>query len=311
MSKSWKYISKKNSSRGMIALFCMTVMFVCGVVYTNASEPVRSIVIEEGVTEIGKYEYFSKYGLENVQFPSTLQKIGFSAFDNCTSLKQIQLPEGLTTIDNRGFAKCESLTKVTVPSTVTTLGNAAFYGCSSLTQVTLPQNLKRIENNLFYRCSALSSVEIPESVTEIGQQSFYDCSALTDITLPDQLLKIEDGAFYNCESLAEITIPDSVTSIGKDAFSGCKNLVISCNAGSYAESYAKENGITIQTKEAETAQTASEGTEQTLVNQEGTQVPETGVELPYLLCLIALTVAGAIFIYQRRMEKRETFPKGR
>ena len=54
---------------------------------------------------------------------------------------------------------------------------------------------------------------------------------------------IGDGAFSSCDSLTSVTIPDSVTSIGDDAFSDCKSLILTVDEDSYAENYAKENGI--------------------------------------------------------------------
>ena len=59
--------------------------------------------------------------------------------------------------------------------------------------------------------------------------------------------EIDSSAFYGCSSLTEVTIPKSVTSIGyygEDIFEECGDVfMIRCAKGSYAEGYAKENGI--------------------------------------------------------------------
>ena len=57
---------------------------------------------------------------------------------------------------------------------------------------------------------------------------------------------IEDGVLKKYNGSEEIVkIPNSVSSIGKNVFWGCNNLVITTSDGSYAESYAKENGIKV------------------------------------------------------------------
>ncbi|MBQ4150722.1 MAG: leucine-rich repeat protein [Clostridia bacterium] len=54
------------------------------------------------------------------------------------------------------------------------------------------------------------------------------------------------AAFFECSSLTESVIPNRVTSIGGMAFYGCSNLTVLCNEGSYADTYAKENGMPIE-----------------------------------------------------------------
>lgn len=57
------------------------------------------------------------------------------------------------------------------------------------------------------------------------------------------MTKIPNGMFSGCTGLADITIGESVTYIGTDALAFCDQLTIHAPAGSYAESYAKENNI--------------------------------------------------------------------
>lgn len=282
----------------------MSIALVCAI-GVNAEAPMRSLTVEEGTTRIEKYEYFSQWALEDVALPESLEEIGFSAFDNCTSLEEIQLPAGLRVIENRGFAKCKSLTKLILPSTVDTIGNAAFYGCSSLKEITLPGIITKVENNLFYQCTSLSNIVLSDSITQIGQQSFYGCSSLKQLDLPPNLQKIEDGAFYECSNLQILKIPDSVSYIGEDAFYGCDALVIECAPGSYAEQYARQNGIKLCSTEEIVNKNPKEDANQTSEAQnEVEQVPETGVELPYMLCLLLAVSAGMILIYLKKTEKK-------
>ena len=78
------------------------------------------------------------------------------------------------------------------------------------------------------------------------QPHFEYCIGLTSIEIPSSIISIGDAGFYNCEYLMSIDIPSSVKKIGANAFEGCDKLVIKGYAGSYAEQYAKENGISFK-----------------------------------------------------------------
>ena len=88
----------------------------------------------------------------------------------------------------------------------------------------LPASLVIIENEAFMN-TPFSYVELPETVTTIGSK-----------------------AFANCSVLSYIYIPESTRSIASDAFLNDANLVILGKAGSYAETFANNNGFVFQTK---------------------------------------------------------------
>ncbi|MCI9127681.1 MAG: leucine-rich repeat protein, partial [Eubacterium sp.] len=60
---------------------------------------------------------------------------------------------------------------------------------------------------------------------------------------------IDGYAFGSCTSLEEIAIPASVTNIAANAFEECTALkTIKGTKGSYAETFAKNNGFTFVEK---------------------------------------------------------------
>ncbi len=80
-------------------------------------------------------------------------------------------------------------------------------------------------------------------ITTIGLCAF-EITGLTSINIPNSVTTIVDYAFYSCTNLTSINIPDSVTRIAEGAFDNChEDLTIICSQGSYAKTYAKENGI--------------------------------------------------------------------
>jgi hypothetical protein len=91
--------------------------------------------------------------------------------------------------------------------------------------------------------NTVTKVVIPEGVKKIGCYAFANLTALEEVVLPSTLHEIDYGAFYGCAGLTVVRIPANVTEIGKWVFQDCKNLTVYAPAGSYAETYAKENNI--------------------------------------------------------------------
>ena len=94
----------------------------------------RGVTIPEGVTEIP--DNFMSYGnLSDITFPSTLRKIGYSAFSNQYRLKHIEFPENLIEIGDYAFSWCDELTSIELPSTLQIISSSAFLKCIKLTKI--------------------------------------------------------------------------------------------------------------------------------------------------------------------------------
>jgi hypothetical protein len=137
----------------------------------------------------------------------------------------------------------KSGTRYTIPEGVTSIGDSAFSDCTSLASITLPDSVTSIGNDAFSGCTNLSSITLPKGVTSIGYSAFFNCEKLASIIIPESVMSIGNDAFTACENLTFITIPENVTNIGENAFYSCRNLIVNTPAGSYAEKYAKKNGI--------------------------------------------------------------------
>ncbi len=117
----------------------------------------KSVVLKSGVEEIGDYA-FAYVGMQNLELPSTLTKIGNSAFWRCDKLLSVNIPDGVTVLEGTTFESCSALETVILPSTLSHIKHSAFNGCSSLVSVILPESLKIIEDGAFINCVSLGHV---------------------------------------------------------------------------------------------------------------------------------------------------------
>lgn len=153
----------------------------------------------------------------------------------------IIIPDGVTEIGERAFFACTA-SSITIPDGVTVIGDSAFV-YSNVPVINIPNSVTSIGEAAFYQFDLLTTVTIPGSITKIEENTFMSCSNLVSVIISDGTTEISDRAFCYCKSLTCVTIPSSVTAIGEEAFGECDSLTIHGEQGSYAERYAKANGI--------------------------------------------------------------------
>ena len=195
-----------------------------GAPWYGSRSRVKSAVIAEGVTSIGRYAFYGCTSLTSVTIPDSVTSIGSSAFEDCTSLTSVTIPDSVMSIGDDAFYNCSSLTSVTIPDSVTSIGDSPFASCTSLTGIWVA------EGNSHYSSDA-SGVLFNKDKTTLVQ-----ClGAFAAYAIPDSVTSIGGSAFEGCRSLISVTIPDSVTSIGGDAFYNCTSLTDVYYAGSEAQ----------------------------------------------------------------------------
>ena len=215
---------------------------------------IKSIVLEDGVTNIGNYAFYNCSGLTSVTIPNSVTSIGGSAFYNCSSLTSVTIGNSVTSIGGSAFYNCSSLTSVTIPNSVTSIGDGAFVSCTSLKKVynysplfiasgsTSNGYVGKYANEVhnYYTwsgtCGDNLTWELTDGVLTIsgtGAMSNYTSSSspwysyrssITSVVIEEGVTNIGNYAFYNCTGLTSVTIPNNVTSIGDEAFSGCTSL---------------------------------------------------------------------------------------
>lgn len=232
-------------------------------------DDIRTLIIEDGVTDISAGSFSGCNNLESVYIPDSVIEIGDSSFACCYRIRNISLPKNLKIIGERAFSTCR-FSNVLIPGSVTSIGDYAFESCTNLTSISMPEGLASIGEGAFLYTN-IENIEIPASVSEIGDKAFlsyklqnisvpessnsycildnvlYSKDLSTVIkapvnieshTIPDSVKTINSYAFYKCNSLENISIPDSVISIGDYAFEECGRL-----SGIYISNNLSDIGI--------------------------------------------------------------------
>ena len=224
------------------------------------------ITLPDTVKTIGSDAFNDCDGLQKIIFNPELSTIGSYAFNDCDSLKEVRSNAQLSSIGSYAFNECDLLETVELQMGLTSLGSYAFYKCPKISSLVLPQSLQSIGANCFAYDSGLTTVTIPDSVTSLGDLAFYLCdglknlglgtglttipqycfwknTSLEEVVIPYRVKTIEANAFANCTKLAKLTLPRSVTSIGTSAFSYADRMTVYGISGTYAETWAKNNGF--------------------------------------------------------------------
>ncbi len=164
--------------------------------------------------------------ITNVQFPSTLEEIGSSAFYNCTSLMcEIALPHSLKRIGNYAFIYSEIKGNLALPEGLEYIGSSAFNGCSGLTgSLTIPSGVHIIYSSSFSSCGFTGNLTLPMGLTEIQSRAFSGTKFKGELNIPSTVTTIGGSAFENTEFNGTLVLPEELISLGSYVFSGCWRL---------------------------------------------------------------------------------------
>lgn len=121
---------------------------------------VKKVIMDDAITSVGNYAFYSMPLLESVQLSAALTSVGDYAFALCSALTSVSLPEGVTSVGSSAFECCYSLKSVQLPAGVTSLGERAFAFCRSLESATLVAPIATVGHWTFKDCAKLTSLTV-------------------------------------------------------------------------------------------------------------------------------------------------------
>ena len=168
---------------------------------------VKTVVIESGVTNIGKDAFYGVSSLVNATISDTVTSIGNRAFSG-SGLTNFEFSDAgnLKTIKNAAFSNTK-IKSMVIPDGVTTLGSYVF-GYGPIQSVTIPASVTSVGNYFFEETSSLNEViflgnKEPET---IGDTVFLGCSSLAYVSVP---------ADYEGDTFSNMKVAKAVASVAE------------------------------------------------------------------------------------------------
>ena len=229
----------------------------CTKIWYPYRDYIKTVVVEDGVTSIGKDAFHFFDNLRSITIPDSVTSIGDYAVMGCTNLETVTLGKGVKTIGEGGISLCIELDSLIIHEGVTAIGDWAFAYNSSLEYVHFPKSVTEIGENIFdtispYICAETKDCYAKKYADKNGIE-FRLCADHREVPdVNDKIcgenltwsLDIETGILtisgtgdmynYSVSEAApwyshqpyikSVVINDGVTSIGNYAFTDLPNL---------------------------------------------------------------------------------------
>ncbi len=211
---------------------------------------IKEVVIEEGVTHVGRDAFYGHDFLEKVTIADSVTTIGEVAFFGCSKLKEVEWGSGVQAVESRAFEFCKSLTHIYIKNLVSWCGisfakqsanpisadDGTFTGLylnGNLVEgdLVIPDGTTKIAKYVFENYDVLTSVTLPASVSDVSAYSFIRCDSLNEIFLNEnnEYYSLQDGILFSKDKtklvmylskkeISDYIVPESVTHLEDYAF---------------------------------------------------------------------------------------------
>ena len=194
--------------------------------------------------------------LTTVEFNDNTTYIPEHTFNGC-NFSSLDCFDTIEIIDKDAFSNNDALTDILMLS-LEFIGSSAFDNCSNMTSAKFPSVIN-IDYEAFKDCSSLTSLELSDNINEIGSQAFYGCDNLKyllangemrlygDVFTGSSIKRLEMNGVGLADDLpvvenSIIAMPSTFTECTEDTKG--RNYIIYGTSGTYAETWAFENGHT-------------------------------------------------------------------
>ena len=195
----------------------------------------QKVILPDTVTVIGAKAFAGYQG--PVSIPAGVRDIGCCAFSQSMSANESLSITGDVRIGSFAFSECSGIVILTTEGNIQ-IGMGAFEGCWNLQNVRIGGGETRVMPCAFQLCNRLERAEIGEGTDYLGAAAFRMCRSLQSVSLPASLKYIGEQALYNQAEQMHNEEYDIYTMV----YSCSAQILVA--AGSYAEHYCKDNGIT-------------------------------------------------------------------
>lgn len=218
----------------------------------------------QGKDTVGNFSFIGNLGstqLKEINFPDSShliiennmllsddRKAMFYQIGNAP--KEMVIPEGVEVLGCQALMK-QKMQEVYVPSSLKELEIWPFWGCRQLKNIYFLDISKPIAlpdtcmPGAFAQCG-ITNLTLPPCASK-GDDSWWGivggCNKLKTLALGEGTLSLGYGAIMDCSALEKVYLPQSIGKIHTDAISYSPKLTLMVREGSYAESFAKENGF--------------------------------------------------------------------
>lgn len=238
----------------------------------------KNITLPSDLTSVGEYSFYGCSSLEGIKLPNGVTSVGNFSFSGCKNMRYLVVPDSLKGTEYNKLIVAISNT----PALVVVCSEDHWMKSGEYTKDLCINNHKKntydvdaganlkysyepvsgkltisgkgaYNSGFTFRCAPLVESVVLSDYTSSSFSLYSEkpkssglYEKLKSVELSSSVTKLSDYAFCGCGELKEIIINSGVTSISDTAFSGASKTVIIGAAGSKAESYAKENGMTFK-----------------------------------------------------------------